>query len=553
MLEQYNLITHSLFFAVLIGIGLWALIRIRALREQEQSDSAASKNTPPAGWISSAAALCKRQPLVIVLLVGYGIAMIQQMTWFYIEIVGWYDSVLDDNLLDNFSLRHYFIKETMRRNDYRFFPLAHQDLHLLSWFTPYVKVWAMVSVAELIAIVALCCRFISKLSKRAAPALLLLTTLLLLFQPATATAFFQLIYSERMLTLILIGYAVSYLTYQNTKNPSAFLTTLTLATLGLFLKDIAPLMFIGPAAFTLILGLAGRMENKPDHRQLTQNNFVEQYKLELWLCGLGVIFLAWFTILSLIPSIYEGQNALRPHEKTFEAGIRYAFLLLFSSFRSWAIIRKRHQGNLLDGLNFSAIVYSLAVYTFTGFQEGSYLALPVQLIIVLDILFAWSTWIYPYLSTKMSNKSISMIGSAACALLIGVEHLQKQSFAAAVHDVTHKQATWEKAYNATRRRLKAARSDGKEVNLIYTDSWFTRKRHLDKLPFNRLIFLDPATNIYTVLDGRGKGEAYKPQSGDYLINVDRDNLAELVDDLSDYTKIYSADNNVEYGNLYQRK
>ena len=87
------------------------------------------------------------------------------------------------------------------------------------------------------------------------------------------------------------------------------------------------------------------------------------------------------------------------------------------------------------------------------------------------------------------------------------EHLQKQSFAVAVHDVTHKQATWEKAYNATRRRLKAARSDGKEVNLIYTDSWFTRKRHLDKLPFNRLIFLDPATNIYTVLDGRGKGEA----------------------------------------------
>ena len=93
-----------------------------------------------------------------------------------------------------------------------------------------------------------------------------------------------------MLTLILIGYAVSYLTYQNTKNPSAFLTTLTLATLEIFLKDIAPLMFIGPAAFTLILGLAGRMENKPDHRQLTQNNFVEQYKLELWLCGLGVIF-----------------------------------------------------------------------------------------------------------------------------------------------------------------------------------------------------------------------------------------------------------------------
>jgi len=113
--------------------------------------------------------------------------------------VGWYDSVLDDNLLNNFSLRHYFVKETMRRNDFRFFPLAHQDLYVLSWFTPYVKVWAMVSVAELIAIVALCCQFISKLTQKSTPSLLLMATVLMLFQPSTATAFFQLIYSERIL------------------------------------------------------------------------------------------------------------------------------------------------------------------------------------------------------------------------------------------------------------------------------------------------------------------------------------------------------------------
>ena len=78
----------------------------------------------------------------------YGIAMVDQMSWFYIEIVGWYDSVLDDNLLNNFSLRHYFVKETMRHNDFQFFPLAHQGLHFLSWFTPYVKAWAIVSIAE---------------------------------------------------------------------------------------------------------------------------------------------------------------------------------------------------------------------------------------------------------------------------------------------------------------------------------------------------------------------------------------------------------------------
>ena len=163
-----------------------------------------------------------------------GIAMLHQMTWFFHEIVVWYDSVLDDTLLNNFSLRTYFVKETMRRNDFRFFPLAHQDLHLLSWFTPYVKVWAMVSVIELVAIVALCCQFTSKLTRRSAPALLLMATVLILLQPATATAFFQLIYSERILTLLLIGYAVSYITYQRTNHQSAFLTTLLLATLVFF-------------------------------------------------------------------------------------------------------------------------------------------------------------------------------------------------------------------------------------------------------------------------------------------------------------------------------
>ena len=553
LLDQYNLITHSLFFIVLIGLGVWTLIQIRADRLQEQNNTESTDNSEPEGWIRSALALCRRQPLAIVLMAAYGLAMVHLMTWFYIEIVGWYDSVLDDNLLNNFSLRHYFVKETMRRNDFRFFPLAHQDLHLLSWFTPYVKVWAMVSVAELIAIVALSCQFISKLTHRSPPALLLMTTVLMLFQPSTATAFFQLIYSERVLTLLLIGYATSYLAYQRTKHRSAFLTTLLLATLGLFFKDIAPVMFIIPAAITLALGLTGRMENKPAFNKLTWPKFYGDYKLELWLCGLGVIFILWYVVLSLIPSLYEGQDALRPHEKTFEAGIRYTGLLLFTSIRCWTIFRARHQGNLLDGLNLSAILYSLAVYGFTGFQDGSYLALPVQLVVVLDALYVWSAWLSPYLSARMNDTSMALIGTSACAILIGVDHLQKDNFSSAVHRVSRKQVIWESAYNTTRRRLKSARSNGEEINLIFTDSWFTRRRHLDRLPFNRLIFLDPIKSSYIILDGKGKGEEYMPQTGDYLINIDRGNLRELVHDLDAYEKVYSADKNIKYGNLYRRK
>jgi hypothetical protein len=46
-----------------------------------------------------------------------------------------------EHLLNNFSLCQVFLRETMRRDDYRFFPLVRQDLHILSWFTKYVKMW----------------------------------------------------------------------------------------------------------------------------------------------------------------------------------------------------------------------------------------------------------------------------------------------------------------------------------------------------------------------------------------------------------------------------
>ena len=52
--------------------------------------------------------------------------------------------------------------------------------------------------------------------------------------------------------------------------------------------------------------------------------------------------------------------------------------------------------------------------------------------------------------------------------------------------------------------------------------------------------------------GKGKGEEYMPQTGDYLINIDRGNLRELVHDLDAYEKVYSADENIKYGNLYRR-
>ena len=118
--------------------------------------------------------------------------MVNGTSWFYPELVAWYDGIIDHQLLDNFSIRFEFIAETMLRNDYRFFPLAHQDLHILSWFTPYVKVWIIVSAAELFAIIILSARFIRRLCGDAsANYLLLIISLLFLSAPSTGFAFFS--------------------------------------------------------------------------------------------------------------------------------------------------------------------------------------------------------------------------------------------------------------------------------------------------------------------------------------------------------------------------
>ena len=65
--------------------------------------------------------------------------MISGTTYLYKDLVGWYPDLTKGYFLDNFAARGSFIDETMRRTDYRFFPLAHQDLHILSWFTIHIK------------------------------------------------------------------------------------------------------------------------------------------------------------------------------------------------------------------------------------------------------------------------------------------------------------------------------------------------------------------------------------------------------------------------------
>ena len=58
----------------------------------------------------------------------YALLMVSESSWFYKEIVSWFDDIHNGLLLDNFSPKPSFIGEAMGRNDFLFFPLSHQDL-----------------------------------------------------------------------------------------------------------------------------------------------------------------------------------------------------------------------------------------------------------------------------------------------------------------------------------------------------------------------------------------------------------------------------------------
>ena len=75
-------------------------------------------------------------PGTTIVLITYAVIMMQKSSCFYKEILTWYGDIYTDHLLGNFGLRQIFITETIRRNDFRIFPLSsklsrHQLVHSL--------------------------------------------------------------------------------------------------------------------------------------------------------------------------------------------------------------------------------------------------------------------------------------------------------------------------------------------------------------------------------------------------------------------------------------
>ena len=150
----------------------------------------------------------------------------------------------------------------MWRNDYRLFPLSHQDLHILSWLTSYTKVWSIISAIELITTIILGCKIVRLIDKnQSSPSLYLIGSLLFLFTSASAFNCFQFIYSERLLTMLTALYFYHYCLYQQTGEVNNSRLSIVFALFILFFKDMAILLVVIPAITTILLENIGKAKN----------------------------------------------------------------------------------------------------------------------------------------------------------------------------------------------------------------------------------------------------------------------------------------------------
>jgi len=522
LLKQYQATSHDLFLALLALSVLTLLVLIRRAQHQERQQQPRQQQTNPGNPLLRFA---RAHPLVLALFVGYTVAMVHGTNWMYPELVGWYSGIPSEHLLNNFSFRQDFLRETMRRDDYRFFPLAHQDLHILSWFTAYVKVWMLVSAAELFTIVVVSARFVRTLSGRSQiPALLLITSLLLLFHPATGMAFFQFSYCERFLTFLFALYCGAYLHHHQHRDKASFYAALLFGLIGIFIKDIAVVLFVVPPAVMLVAGSLGLVEGRPSWNGSSRAEWAEAYRLELWLCSLALIFLLAYVVLSLLPSAFANKGSYNKNKGfLFAPDWRFWFLISFCLVRTRAISLRRSRVNLLDGLNLAALTYAAGLLVLIGFESQKYLTLPVQWVTVLDLGCVWACWISPALERRSSARVAGAVGSTIVLGTIGIDHLQPPNIAASVSTIKVRQQSWLEAYQAIDVISAPIRTQGEAINLIYSkQSWFSAKRHLGRLRFDRLIEFDPQRNRFSIEEGTGKGELYTPQAGDLLFTIDKD-------------------------------
>jgi len=499
----------------------------------------------------------KHHPAATALFIACTIFMVSEASWFYKEIVGWYDDIYSGDLLNTFSLRMRIIRETMERNDYRFYPLAFQELQLLSWISPYVKVWMLANVAQMIGTIGLGVRIVRQITgNRSSKELLLTFSLLFIFIAPSAYSYFQFIYSERVLTLLFAGYLTLYIDYRKNQSKTAHQGILICALIGIFVKDIAIILFLLPPIITLGSDwLSQRKTSAISNQQRT--GFLEEHGLEIKLISLAVIFGISFLYLAYLPSYFVGEERYDAAKRLaeFQPDVRLLILFGYSVSRIAKVFSQRASFNMLDAANASSLAYVACLFYLVGYRSTSYMALPVQFIAVIDILVIWTSAITPWLSNRFGKKCTMPLAVGLSSCLLILEQLQPNNFYVRLRDMTLTHRSWAATYQKADTVLRDARASGGSVNLIFSKSWFRRFNHLKRLKYDRLVYLNEKDKTYLIMDGVDKGKSYAPRTGDFFLDIDAGAALnkKFNVDLTGYKEIYRYSPSLSNGRILVKK
>ena len=549
----YNIISHGIFLVALAAILAWLMNQALKIEARDRCSTQEHSVTHNRAW-----AAVKQHPFATAIFTACAIFMVNEASWFYKEIIGWFDDIQAGFLLDNFSLRMNLFRETMSRNDFRFYPLAFQDLQVLSWLTPYPKIWMIFNVAQMVTTIILGAKIagLTMKSKQGKEAIAMFAILFIFIAPS-AYSYFQFIYSERIVTLLLAGHLYAYIKYRSTKTIWSRNAAIACALIGIFFKDTAILLFLAPAAVTLVLGNLGLLENMPKPRKSSFKEWASAYKAELAILSLALFFILCFIYLSYLPSFYVGGDRYDAELKfsRFEADLRFAILSVYTSIRSFEIIRKKAVPNPVDGANIGALAYVFALYYFVGYRSSNYMALPMHFVAVIDILIAWQSCIKPQLEKRISPNKTGVAGALFSIAIVYGEHMFPNTFYHRLKDITMTQRSWAATYKKSDEILRVARESGKPVNVIFSKSWFRRFSHLKQLKYDRLVYLNEDTKKYLIVDGVGKGESYEPQIGDFFLDLDTGShrIKEFGINIDGFVPIYEYAKNLKNGRIYIKK
>jgi len=517
LLRQFQGRAHDIWLLLMIFAVVFLTRKIYANHQKELH---ANKQTPQplARRINI---FIRQNPLTTILFAAYIVGMISGTTYLYKDMLGWYPELTSGHFIDNFSLRSSFISETMRRTDYRFFPLAHQDLHILSWFSIHIKTWMLFSAAELIGIILLSIEFLNRGRKYSwgRASTLFLISALFLIHPSTSTAFFHVIYPERLLCLIYMLFISAYSSHLETRSRSSFYATLLFALVGIFIKDIAILLFVVPPGAIWIYDIL-KIKPLSERGQLNFNPFSSAYRIEQLLLILPLFFITSYIYLALIPSSFSFEDAYNSGiKKMAYIDIRFYMLAIIAAARFILILIKKIRFSLIDGMNISAFAYALALYATFRLDASIHVALPIQLIAALNIGWAWIE--IAEKQNKVRHK-ILMSFILSSAIIATEHHANWRTFAHNVSETKFEQSYIQSSYEKLDEIARELRETGNDVNIITpSQSQFSAKRHLRRIPYKSLIEYFPDEGKYYVKDGANKNTLYQPKVGDLIANLDK--------------------------------